>query len=263
MTSEVQSPVPTIAVTREVPRTIAACELTHVERAPIDLALARRQHAEYERALEAAGCTIRRLPELPDHPDSVFIEDVAVILDEVAVLTRPGAASRQGEVDHVEGILASCRPVRRLAAPATLDGGDVLRLGRTLWVGCSARTNAEGIRQLGECVAPFGYQVRHASLRDALHLKTAVTQVGEETLLANPAWVEPRQFGPFDVVAVDPAEPFAANAVWVNGNVVHSTAFPRTQEQLRARNISVLGVDVSELAKAEGGVTCCALLVAG
>lgn len=250
-----------VAITREVSRRIADCQLTHVDRQPIDVARARSQHAEYERALERCGCTVERLPELADYPDSVFVEDAAIVLDNVAVLTRPGAASRLGEVDEIAPALARYRTLVRLDAPATLDGGDVLRLGQTLWVGRSGRTNAEGVAQLEHLLRPFGYEVRAATMRDALHLKTAVTQVADDTLLVNSRWVDARQFGAWNVLEVDPSEPFAANAVWVNGHVIHSSQFPRTQEVMLAAGVDVVAVDASELARAEGGVTCCSLLV--
>lgn len=250
-----------LAVTRGVPRSMDTCELTHVAREPLDVEVARRQHAAYGRALEQCGCEVLHLPALDAYPDSVFVEDVALALDEVVVLTRPGVASRVGEVAEMRAALDDRYPLRALTFPATLDGGDVLRLGRTLWVGRSARTNAEGVSQLRTLVASLGYEVREARLRDALHLKTAVTQVGPALLLVNPRWVEAGQFGDWELVEVDPSESFAANAVWVNGRVIHSSQFPRTQERLRGRGVEVVGVDASELAKAEGGVTCCSLLV--
>lgn len=250
-----------LAVTRGVPRSMDTCELTHVAREPLDVEVARRQHAAYGRALEQCGCEVLHLPALDAYPDSVFVEDVALALDEAVVLTRPGVTSRMGEVAEMRAALDDRYPLRALTPPATLDGGDVLRLGRTLWVGRSARTNAAGVTQLEALVAPLGYEVREARLSDALHLKTAVTQVGPGLLLVNPSWVDARQFGGWEVVEVAPAESFAANAVWVNGRVIHSTQFPRTQERLRARGVDIVEVDASELAKAEGGVTCCSLLV--
>lgn len=248
------------AITRRVSRSITDCELTHVARAPIDRALARRQHAEYEGALESLGVRVVRLPELPDCPDAVFVEDAAIVLDEIAVLTRPGAASRRPEVDAMADALAPFRRTVRIEGPATLDGGDVLRLGRTLYVGRTTRTSAEGIASLRSLVAPFGYDVREVSVAGALHLKTAVTQVGPDWILVNPVWVDPSHFEGYDALTVDPDEPFAANAVLVNGGVIHSTAFPRTHAMLRAHGVHVVGVDASELAKAEGGVTCCSLV---
>lgn len=249
-----------VALTREVSRSITECELTHVARTPIDLATARAQHREYEDALASLGVRVVRLPELPDRPDAVFVEDAALVLDEVAVLTRPGAPSRRPEVDAMADALAAYRPLVRITEPATLDGGDALRLGRTLYVGLTQRTTSAGIASLRVLLDPFGYEVVEVQVAGALHLKTAVTQVSDEWILVNPAWVEPSHFAGYDVLTVDPAEPFAANAVLVNGGVIHSTAFPRTQAMLRAHGITVVGVDASELAKAEGGVTCCSLL---
>ena len=249
-----------VAITREVSRSITECELTHVARTPIDLAVARDQHDAYEEALESLGVRVIRLPELPNLPDAVFVEDVALVLDEVAVLTRPGAASRRPEVDAMAEALAPFRRCVRIPELATLDGGDVLRIGRTLFVGLTQRTTAEGIAALRALVAPFSYDVREVAVAGALHLKTAVTQVSPDWILVNPEWVDAAQFHGLDALTVDPAEPFAANAVMVSGGVIHSTAFPRTQNMLRAHGVSVIGVDASELAKAEGGVTCCSLL---
>jgi dimethylargininase len=249
-----------VAITRPVSASINDCELTHVARTPIDLAVARRQHEEYEQALDSLGVRVVRTAELPGQPDAVFVEDTAIVLDEIAVLTRPGAAARRAEVDAMAGELAPFRRTVRIEAPATLDGGDVLRLGRTLYVGRTARTSAEGIAALRALVTPFQYEVIDVDVAGALHLKTGVTQVSPDWILVNPAWVDPRDFYGYDALTVDPDEPFAANAVLANGALVHSTAFPRTQAMLRAHGLRVVGVDASELAKAEGGVTCCSLL---
>lgn len=248
------------ALTRAVSSSIADCELTHVARSPIDLARARAQHAEYLSALVSAGCRVIALPELADHPDAVFVEDAALVLDEVAILTRPGAESRRGEVEAMRTVLANFRPLRSIEAPGTLDGGDVLRLGRTLYVGVTTRTNEAGIAQLRDHLAPFGYSVVAVRVAGALHLKTAVTQVGPQTILVNPSWIDPALFAGYTAIAIDPSEPFAANAVYVNDVVIHSIAFPKTQAILRGAGIRVIGVDASELAKAEGGVTCCSLI---
>lgn len=249
------------AIVREVSPSIALCELTHLERQPIDFARAAAQHDEYVRALDSLGCTVFRLPALDQHPDGVFVEDCAVVVDEIAVITRPGADSRLGETSSIAEAL---RPLRRLAfieSPATLDGGDVLRAGKLIRVGRTARTNDDGIAQLRTLLAPFGYDVGPAELTGCLHLKTAVTPVAADVLLINPAWVDRAQFPGFDYVDVDPAEPFASNALLVGDSVILSSAFPRTRARLEARGIRVVSVDATELAKAEGGVTCCSLLV--
>ncbi len=253
----------TLAFTRAVPASLARCELTHVARAPIDVARARAQHADYERALAAAGCEVVRLPELPGHPDSVFVEDCAVVLAELAIATRPGAESRRGEVPSVARALAEHRTVATLEAPATLDGGDVLALGRTLYVGLSQRTNAEGMRQLRALVAPHGLALEPVPLAGALHLKTAISQADAHTLVANPAWVDPARFAAHgEVVRVDAREPFAANVLRARETTLCAAAFPRTAERLAARGVRVVSVAADELAKAEGGLTCGALLVA-
>src|SRR5688572_29484443 len=166
-----------IALTREVPPSIVHCELTHLARTPIDLARAREEHAAYEAALATLGCEVRRIAPAPELPDSVFVEDAALVLDEVAVLMRPGAASRRDEVGSVAGALAPYRPLLRIDAPGTLDGGDVLRSGRRVYVGQTPRSNAEGCRQLQALLAPYGYDVRAVAVQGCLHLKTAVTEV--------------------------------------------------------------------------------------
>jgi dimethylargininase len=220
------------------------------------------QHAEYERALVQAGYSLVQLPELPDAPDSVFVEDVAIVLGEVAILTRPGAESRREEVSAMAETLRRFRPVSHITEPGTLDGGDVLVLDRQIFVGLSTRTNGAGVSQLRALCEPHNYSVSGLRVSGALHLKTAVTRVAPGTLLINPRWIDPAAFGDFEVIEVDPQEPFAANAVLTPAGVIHSTEFPHTQARLVAAGVRVNGVDASELAKAEGGVTCCSLLVA-
>lgn len=249
-----------IALTREVSRGMEHCELSYLARSEIDLGLARAQHLAYEEALAALGCQVRRLPELPERPDSVFVEDTAVVLDEVAVITRPGAESRRPEITAMSAVLKEYRTVVTLAAPATLDGGDVLHIGRTLYVGLTARSNAEGAKQLAAAVAPFGYRVITVEPKGCLHLKTAVTLVAPGLLLINPVWVDRRLFEDMDWVVVDPAEPHGANAVLVDQRVIYPESFPRTRERLLGRGLELLTVDMSETEKAEGGVTCCSLL---
>ncbi|MGH7474905.1 MAG: dimethylarginine dimethylaminohydrolase family protein [Longimicrobiales bacterium] len=250
-----------IALTRPVSPRLASCELTHSQREPIDVERAARQHAAYEHTLRALGCHVVRLPAAPELPDSVFVEDTAVVLDEVAIIARPGAASRRPETAAVAEALAGYREPRLMTAPATLDGGDVLRIGRTLFVGRSSRTNAAGIAQLAELTAAYGYEVVPVEVRGCLHLKSAVTLVADDTVLLNPAWVEPSVFAALRVVDVDPAEPAAANALRLATRVVYDASHERTARRLQARGIRLARVDLSELAKAEGGVTCCSVVV--
>ncbi|MEO6064221.1 MAG: arginine deiminase family protein [Lysobacterales bacterium] len=253
-----------IAITRDVSRSLAECQLSHVERTPIDVAHAASQHQEYRKALESLGCRVIVLPAEPDLPDAVFVEDMAVVVDEVAVITRPGAASRRAEVDSVAEILSRYRPLRRIEAPGTLDGGDVLRIGRNVYVGRSARSNDEGIAQLRALLAPFRYSVIAVETRDCLHLKSGVTQAAENTVLLQPAWVDRAAFADYHVIEIDPTEPHAANVVRIgigNGDaLVMPDCFPRTRQRLEAAGIRVVAVDVSELQKAEGAVTCCSIV---
>lgn len=201
-----------------------------------------------------------QLAEQPDRPDSVFVEDTAIVLGEVAVIARPGAASRRDEVETIAPVLATFRELVRIEAPATLDGGDVLSLGRTLYVGTSARSNAEGITQLSGLLAPFGYRVAAVPLRACLHLKSAVTQIAPDLLLLNPDWVDAKCFPGLRVVAIDPSEPHAANALRIGDAVIHPASCPRTRDILQRAGIDVRSVDMSETEKAEGGVTCCSLV---
>lgn len=251
-----------IAITREVSAGLGACELSFVERSPIDIARARLQHRAYQDALRSLGCVVRVLPELAHMADAVFVEDTAIVLDEVAIMTRPGAASRRGEGASVADALGRYRELRHIDAPGTLDGGDVLRLGNFIYVGQSARSNPEGIAQLQALVAEFGYQVIGVPTRDCLHLKSAVTALDDETVLLQPRWVDRQAFADYRIIEVDPAEEHAANVVRVGDALLMPANFPRTQQRLLDAGYRVVTVDVSELQKAEGAVTCCSLLIA-
>ncbi len=252
-----------IALTRPVSPTIGECELTHLEREPIYHARAVEQHSHYEEALTAAGCVVRRLPPLPDFPDSVFVEDTAVVLPELAIRMRPGAESRRPEVESVAEALRRYRPVAFIEAPGTIDGGDVLRIGSTIFVGESGRTDRHGVRQLEELVSPHGYVVKSVPVSGCLHLKSAVTRVAEDLLLINPSWVAPPEFEGLGRIEVHPDEPFAANALLIGGSVIYSQAFVKTAERLELRGIEVRRVEIEELAKAEGAVTCCSIVFEG
>ena len=237
------------------------CELTHLERAVIDVALAREQHQAYERVLRSLGCRIESLPEEPDLADSVFVEDTAIVLDEVAVITRPGAPSRRAETASIAAVLGKYRELAHIETPGTLDGGDVLRVGRSLHVGISSRSNASGIEQLGTLLLPFGYRVLPVTVAGCLHLKSAVTQVAADALLINSRHVERRQFPGMTFIEADEAEPSGANALLLGADVIYSSSHPRTAETLRRHGIRVHTVEMTETEKAEGAVTCCSLLL--
>jgi dimethylargininase len=255
------APMPRIALTRELSPTIQDCELTHLAREPIDIERARAQHSAYEEALVALGCRVVRLTAEPELPDGVFVEDTAVVVGEVAAITRPGAASRRSETESTAEALGRYRPLARVMAPGTLDGGDVLIVGRRVFVGRSSRSNEAGAASLRSILEPHGYSVTSVDFGGCLHLKSAVTEVAAETLLVNPAWVDPRVLGAACVVEVDPQEPFAANGLRVGDTVLFPAAFPRTRQRLEDRGIGVVLVELSELAKAEGAVSCCSIVL--
>lgn len=250
-----------LALTREVSPALPACELTHLERSPIDTERAATQHRAYEHCLEELGCRVQRVAPAPELPDSVFIEDTAIVLDEVAVLAHPGAPSRRPEVAAVAEVLADHRPLLQIHPPGTLDGGDVLRIDRDLYVGASPRSNEAGAEELGACLASFGYRVHRVPFQGCLHLKSAVTLAADDLLLANPAWVDVRHFPGMRSMAVVPEEPFAGNVLRVGHALVCAAAHSATRARLERAGLTVVALEVSELAKAEGGVTCCSILL--
>jgi len=251
----------TIAITRTVSRRFDECEITHIERTPIDLDIARAQHDEYVRALANIGCQVIELPEEPDLPDSVFVEDTAFILSEAAVITRPGADSRKPETESIANALAPHRPLLHVTEPATVDGGDVLVLGKKIFIGLSTRSTLQAVEQLNDLLGKYGYTVHGIELTDCLHLKTAVTRVDDKTLLINKHWVDSSHFDGFDLIDVDASEPYAANCLPINGQILYPTTFPATQRMLEERGYHIVNVNLDELAKAEGAVTCCSLIV--
>ncbi|HUN73342.1 MAG TPA: N(G),N(G)-dimethylarginine dimethylaminohydrolase [Steroidobacteraceae bacterium] len=250
-----------IALVRAVSPRLTECELMQLERVPIDAARAARQHALYVQALEELGARIEWLPALPEHPDAVFVEDTAVVLPGVAVITHPGVASRQAEVESTGRALERHRPLRRITPPGCLDGGDVLRIDRTLYVGLSARTNRAGLEQLAAAIEPLGFTARGVPLAGCLHLKSAVTAIGSERVLLNPQWVDPQVFGGLEILTVEDSEPAAANVLSVAGTTLVSSRYPRTAQRLRDAGVKVRVLEVDELHKAEAGLTCMSLIL--
>lgn len=249
-----------VAITRGVSPAIADCELTHLARTPIDLAEARRQHAAYEATLAALGCRVERLEPDPAAPDCVFVEDIALVFDELAVITRPGAVSRRRETPAVVAALGRYRPLEYIGADGTLDGGDVLVTGRRVFVGLTARTDTAGAASLARTLAPAGYDVSTLAVDGVLHLKSAASVVGPGLLLVDPECLDPTAFAGFDTVSVAAGEGPAANALRLAGTVLLPAGFPATRRRLEDRGLAVRSVENGELAKAEGGLTCCSLI---
>jgi dimethylargininase len=248
------------AITRAVSPAIVNCELTFVDRQPIDLAKAQAQHRAYEQLLETLGVRVISLAAEPSLPDSMFVEDPAIVLEELAVILPLGTKSRQPEAESLAKALAPFRKLAHITAPGTIEGGDVLRLDRTLYVGLTTRTNAEGIGQLAAIVAPYNYRVVAVPVTGCLHLKSAVTHLGQNTLLANRAWFDTTPYLGCNWIDLDPTEAHAANALAVGNTVIFPASFPRTREKIEAANFHVTTLDISELQKAESGLTCSSLL---
>ncbi len=248
------------AITRAVSPSIGDCELTYVARQRIELTKAEEQHRAYEALLEKCGARVISLPAEPALPDSMFVEDPAIVLDEVGIILPLGTEARRPEAASIAQALAKFRKLARVELPGQVEGGDVLRIGRRLFAGLSSRTNAEGIQQLASILAPYGYEVVSVAVMGCLHLKSAVTYIGRNTLLANRAWFDTRAFAGFEWINVAAKEPHAANALAIGGAVIFPASFPRTRARLEALGFLVTPLDISELQKAESGLTCSSLL---
>jgi dimethylargininase len=248
------------AITRAVSPGIVNCELTFVARQPIDLAKAEQQHRAYQALLAKFGARVVSLRPEPALPDSMFVEDPAIVLDELAIVFPLGTEKRRPEAASIAQALAKFRKLARVELPGQVEGGDLLRIERRLFAGLSSRTNAEGIRQLASILAPYSYQVLSVAVTGCLHLKSAVTYVGRNTLLANRAWFDTKPFAGFEWIDVAAEEPHAGNALAIAGTVIFPASFPRTRARLEARSFHVTSLDISELQKAESGLTCSSLL---
>lgn len=247
------------AITRSPSSSLARGERSFIARGPISFDGALRQHQRYRDALSELGVAVENLPALDGHPDAVFVEDAAVVLERSALLARSGAASRRGEMASVGDALARHRDVVPLEAPATLDGGDVLRAERTIYVGQTARTNAEGLAALSALAASEGLEVRAGRVDGCLHFKSACAYLGDGRFLVNPKWIDPAMFGA-SIIEVDPDEPFGANVLPVAGALLVPASAPKTHARLRSRGFHTLELDIGELEKCEAGLTCMSLL---
>src|SRR5882724_1521115 len=247
-------------ITRAVSPALANCELSFIPRQPIDLGIAHQQHHAYEKLLASLGARVISLPAEPELPDSMFVEDPALVVDELAVIFPLGTETRRREAATIAAALAPFRKLAYVKFPGTIEGGDILRVARKLFVGLTARTNADGISQLADITAPHGYEVVSVPVSGCLHLKSAVTSLDSNTLLANRAWFESSIFEGYQWVDVDPAEPYAANALALGGTIIFPASFGRTRARIEARGFEVTSLDISELQKAESGLTCSSLL---
>jgi dimethylargininase len=272
-----------IAITRQVSPSINRCELTFHAKEPIDITKAIAQHEAYQECLRRLGLRVVSLAAEPDLPDAVFVEDAAIVVDEAAVIPVMGAASRRPETESLARALSVYRPLKFMRPPATLDGGDVMRIGRRIFVGASSRTNAEGISQLRAALAASDYEVTAVDVRQCLHLKSGCSYVGRNLILVNREWVDVKRLTGFDLIDVPRSEPGAANVLLIEDAnddakeaavndvietsvkdvVIVPSVFSQTIALLEARGFKVKAIDVSEFQKAEGGVTCKSIIFKG
>ena len=248
------------AITRAVSSALVNCELNFIERKPIDLGLARAQHHGYETLLGKLGARVISLPEEPTLPDSMFVEDPAIVLDEVAIICPLGTETRRKEAPSIAVALETYRKLAYVKQPGTLEGGDVLRIGKQIFVGVTRRSNPEGIRQLGVIAAAYGYELTAVPVTGCLHLKSAVTSVGKNMLLGNRAWFDWKRLAGFEWIDVDPSEPHAGNALQIGTSVIFPASFPNTAKKMKEKGLELQLLDIAELQKAESGLTCSSLL---
>jgi dimethylargininase len=224
-----------------------------------DLELTLRQHDAYVRCLESLGLNVEVLPAAPGFPDACFVEDTAVVVRETAVITRPGAPSRTGETVHIEAALAAHLPLSRIKAPGTLDGGDILQVGKRFFIGVSDRTNDEGARQLAAILAVHGYESSIIRVAAGLHLKSSLNFVGENTMLVTADFAGHPAIADFKQIVCPADEEYAANTLLVNGTLIMPTGYPRTRALLEPLSLPIVELDTSEYRKMDGGLTCLSL----
>jgi dimethylargininase len=252
---------PRLAFTRAVPDTFADA-VVQGDRPVIDVEQARRQHHEYEQVLRDHQFTVTTLPADSAHPDCPFIEDTAVVIDDLAVITRPGAPSRRGEPAPVAAALREHLTIAELAAPATLDGGDVLQIGETIYVGRSTRTNDEGIAQLRTIASTTGRSTVAVDVTGVLHLKSAVSHLGGDTLLIAPGCVDQAIFDGFRVIEKAPGEEHGASTLRLaERRILMTGRAPATAGRVREAGFDVATLDMSEFQAADGGLTCLSVLI--
>lgn len=248
------------AITHKVSSRISECELTFIERAPIDYELSKRQHDSYESLLKRLGLSVRSLSENDNYPDACFVEDTAIVVDELAVMCTMGVSSRRGEIPLIARELSNYRDLNHIFLPATIEGGDVLRVGRQILVGESKRTNSAGIRALKQILEPVGYKVIRVPTKGGLHFKSGCSAIDEETLFLNPEWIDTESLTGFKLLTTPPEEPAAANVLKVGKTVCLQSEFPRAIDLIRSIVENVETVDMSELRKAEAGLTCSSII---
>ena len=230
--------------------------LTTANLGPPNFELILKQHAAYVDALKAIGIDVIELEPQADYPDAHFVEDTAVVTPEVAVITRPGAASRQGEEESIAEVLRQYREIEHIQAPGTLDGGDVLMIANRFFIGISERTNPEGAKQLGGILEKYGKTWTTIQVGARLHFKSSVNYVGKNSLLVTQDFASHEALNATDKIIVDKEEEYSANTLWINDHLLMPRGFPGTKTKLKSLDLPIIELDVSEMQKMDGGLTC-------
>jgi len=245
-----------LAITHLPSPALQHCELTFLKSEPISMEIANLQHQTYRAMLERCGAKVIVLDENLACPDSVFVEDPIIVFDEVAVLTSMGAESRRKESEAMERVFSKYRKIERIVLPAKIEGGDVLKIGKKIFVGESARTNKEGIEALKTIIKPFGYEVIAVEVTGCLHLKTGATALDDKTIFINSHWVDAEAFKGFTKVEALNDEPFGANVLKMGNILCMNEAFPKSIALIKSLGYTVDSCNISEFVKAEAGLTC-------
>lgn len=248
------------ALTRQVSDAMNECQLTYAERQSINIEKAQLQHQNYERYLESAGIKVISLETDSSLPDCTFVEDTAIVTDELAIITHMGAVSRRAESAKIVSALEKFRPLEFINNSGNIEGGDVIKVGKTLYVGISSRTNLDGIKQLTQILFPYKYEIVPVKVHGCLHLSTGATFLGNQTFLVNPRWIDISEFERFDIVTVAENESWAGNTLNLKGKILLSESSLRTAEKISKKGFEVATIDISELEKAEAGLTCMCVL---
>lgn len=249
------NPAGKFAIVRGVPDSYSRCERPPSLCDPIDVHLARKQHRAYCEALARLGLEVIDIPPDETFPDCCFVEDAAVIAGPTAIITRMGAASRRGEEVRVREVLETRMTVREVRPPATVDGGDVLVIGRNIYVGVGGRTNEAAVQEVAALVDP-GYRVLAMPFEGVLHLKSACTYVGGGYMLIRPGHFDPGVLGEYGFIEVTEEEAYAANCLSVNGSVLISSGYPQVKRAIQAKGFETLELEMSEFRKGQGSLTC-------
>jgi dimethylargininase len=235
---------------------------SHPELGTPDYEKALEQHRAYIRALESCGIEVTVLDASEEYPDSCFVEDTAVLCEDCAVVTNPGAESRRGETAGIIPVLKTFYREDRIChirAPGALEGGDVMRVGRRFYAGLSGRTNREGIEQFAGFLKPFGHEVVAVPLTEVLHLKTGVNYLSDNHLLVSGEFTDKAEFASYHKIPIPPGEEYGANCLWLNGRVLVPLGFPRTLDLVEKLGYPALVTDTSEFRKIDGGLSCLSL----